>query len=71
MSGEQSVPKRADPRASRPYMPGYGILDAASGKGLLPWSWASERLTRASLSARSIEDAWRRPPLIIVVHSLW
>jgi hypothetical protein len=34
----------AQPRASRPYMPGYGILDENSGKGLLPWSWALERL---------------------------
>ncbi len=62
MSGEQSMPKRADPRASRPYMPGYGILDAASGKGLLPWSWASERLAKAgmpSTSGSSIQ-AWGR-----------
>ncbi|MGH2601414.1 MAG: pyridoxamine 5'-phosphate oxidase family protein [Dehalococcoidia bacterium] len=28
-------------------MPGYGILDAQSGQGLLPWSWAEERLERA------------------------
>jgi hypothetical protein len=25
-------------------MPGYGILDAGEGTGLLPWSWATERL---------------------------
>jgi len=28
-------------------MPGYGIMDAQSGQGLLPWSWAEERLERA------------------------
>ncbi len=28
-------------------MPGYGILDEKSGKGLLPWSWAVERLENA------------------------
>ena len=28
-------------------MPGYGILDANGGRGLLPWAWAVERLTRA------------------------
>jgi len=28
-------------------MPGYGIVDANSGKGLLPWDWAVERLTRS------------------------
>ena len=32
------------PSASRPYMPGYGILPAGEGSGLLPWSWAEERL---------------------------
>ena len=28
-------------------MPGYGLLDAAQGTGLLPWSWAVERLERS------------------------
>jgi nitroimidazol reductase NimA-like FMN-containing flavoprotein (pyridoxamine 5'-phosphate oxidase superfamily) len=28
-------------------MPGYGILDADKGKGLLPWRWAMERLEKA------------------------
>ncbi len=31
-------------RISRPYMPGYGTLPANEGTGLLPWSWAEERL---------------------------
>ncbi len=26
-------------------MPGYGILDERGGTGLLPWSWANERLS--------------------------
>ncbi len=45
----ESNPSRphAGPRASRPHMPGYGILDESAGKGLLPWSWAVERLTEA------------------------
>jgi hypothetical protein len=33
------------PRASRPSMPGYGIVGPDEGRGLLPWSWADERLT--------------------------
>jgi hypothetical protein len=28
-------------------MPGYGILDPGAGTGLLPWSWAVERLTNS------------------------
>jgi PPOX class probable F420-dependent enzyme len=35
----------AAPRASRPYMPGYGVQPSGGGSGLLPWSWAVERLT--------------------------
>ena len=33
--------------AGRPYMPGYPLLDASGGRGLLPWSWAEERLEQA------------------------
>ncbi|TME13797.1 MAG: pyridoxamine 5'-phosphate oxidase, partial [Chloroflexi bacterium] len=35
------------PIASRPHMPGYGILGAGEGTGLLPWSWAQERLEQS------------------------
>ena len=28
-------------------MPGYGTLAATEGSGLLPWSWAEERLARS------------------------
>lgn len=35
------------PKASRPNMPGYGLLPADKGSGLRPWKYAVERLTRA------------------------
>lgn len=31
----------------RPFMPGYGTLRADQGTGLLPWSWAEQRLREA------------------------
>ena len=34
----------SDPNATRPYMPGYDIVGPDEGRGLLPWSWAEERL---------------------------
>jgi hypothetical protein len=34
-----------EPRATRPHMPGYGTQPADEGTGLLPWSWAVERLS--------------------------
>lgn len=36
-----------EPVATRPHMPGYGILPEGEGRGLLPWSWAQERLERS------------------------
>jgi hypothetical protein len=36
-----------EPIATRPHMPGYGIAPADGGHGLLPWSWAEERLTQS------------------------
>ena len=35
----------SDPIARRPYMPGYDVEGGDSG--LLPWSWATDRLTRS------------------------
>jgi hypothetical protein len=32
---------------TRPFMPGYGTLGPTEGSGLLPWSWAEERLTQS------------------------
>ncbi len=40
---KQSAPA---PIASRPRMPGYGIVAAAEGQGLLPWSWAVARMRK-------------------------
>ena len=37
----------AAPVADRPVMPGYGVLPAGEGSGLLPWEEAERRLTVA------------------------
>jgi hypothetical protein len=37
----------SEPRVDRPHVPGYGI--PKSTKGVLPWSWAVERLERATI----------------------
>lgn len=51
-------------------MPGYGIVSAAEGDGLLPWSWARERLAKA----RNYFLATTRPggaPHVMPVWGLW
>jgi PPOX class probable F420-dependent enzyme len=35
----------AGPAPDRPWMPGYGVLPADEGSGLLPWTEAERRLT--------------------------
>jgi Pyridoxamine 5'-phosphate oxidase len=36
---------KSSPRASRPHAPGYGL--PKGNKGLLPWSWAEQRLKQS------------------------
>src|SRR4030081_968866 len=42
---KKKLSPNAKPRASRPHMPGYGLPTA--GTGLLPWSWAEQRLKKS------------------------
>lgn len=58
------------PRAARPNMPGYGIVGPDEGEGLLPWSWAAERL----VSSRNYFIATTRPdgrPHVMVIWGCW
>jgi Pyridoxamine 5'-phosphate oxidase len=59
-----------EPRASRPYMPGYGIGAADEGTGLLPWSWAEERLVRSHDYWVTTVDA-RGAPHVMPVWGVW
>jgi hypothetical protein len=63
-----SSTQQSTPRATRPYMPGYGIPDSA--EGILPWSWAAERLA----GAHNYFVATTRPdgrPHVMPVWGLW
>jgi pyridoxine/pyridoxamine 5'-phosphate oxidase len=58
------------PRASRPNLPGYGIVGETEGKGLLPFSWAAERLAKA----RNYFLSTVRPdgsPHVMVIWGVW
>jgi PPOX class probable F420-dependent enzyme len=51
-------------------MPGYGIVGPDEGRGLLPWSWAEERLT----GARNywVATAWPDGrPHVMPVWAVW
>jgi PPOX class probable F420-dependent enzyme len=63
--------ERAEPEATRPSMPPqYGIQAPTEGKGVLPWSWATERLAQT----RGYWLATTRPdgrPHLAVVWGIW
>jgi general stress protein 26 len=62
------MPQR--PVASRPFMPGYGVLPADEGSGLLPWEWAEERL----VASRNYWCATVRPdgrPHVMPIWGVW
>jgi hypothetical protein len=47
--------------ADRPFMPDYGVKAPDEGTGLLPWSWAEERLTSTRYYWVSTVGPDRRP----------
>ena len=61
-------PKRREPEASRPKVPGYKF--SARKTGLLPWKWASDRLRKS----RQYWIATTRPdgaPHLMVIWGVW
>jgi Pyridoxamine 5'-phosphate oxidase len=59
---------KSQPKASRPHMPGYGLPKGK--KGLLPWTWASERLRKSHNYWVATVRADGRPHLM-PVWGLW
>jgi nitroimidazol reductase NimA-like FMN-containing flavoprotein (pyridoxamine 5'-phosphate oxidase superfamily) len=45
MAKKKADSKSQEPKAARPHMPGYGMPTGT--KGLLPWTWAEERLRKS------------------------
>ncbi|MGA9041432.1 MAG: pyridoxamine 5'-phosphate oxidase family protein [Terriglobales bacterium] len=68
MVKKTSVRKHVAPRASRPHAPGYGL--PTTSKGLLPWKWAADRLTKSReywIATTSTDGA----PHVMVIWGLW
>jgi hypothetical protein len=62
------MPRSTEPAASRPDMPGYGLAEGPDG--LMPWSWAEQRLQ----GSHNYWLATVRPdgrPHLMVIWGLW
>jgi hypothetical protein len=68
MARKSTQAKAKEPEATRPIVPGYEFRSRK--KGLLPWSWAVERLKRS----RQYWIATTRPdgtPHLMIIWGLW
>src|SRR5947209_13693831 len=68
MSVKKKIAAKGKPQSSRPHMPGYGL--PKGNKGLLPWSWAEQRLKQSHNFWISTTRPDGRPHTMIV-WGLW
>jgi len=72
MPGKKISAQAEKPKASRPHMPGYGLPSGA--KGLLPWSWADQRLKKSHnywITTVKTDGSTQSSPHTMVVWGLW
>lgn len=66
---------KTQPKTDRPFAPGYGIVGAREGKGLLPWAWVRRKMNRcrtfwlATIQAEI--DSGRGRPHVMPVWGVW
>lgn len=73
MSAKKISRRISEPKASRPHAPGYGLPEG--NEGLLPWSWAEQRLKKShNYWITTIKPGGVKPdgsPHTMVVWGLW
>src|SRR5271154_187044 len=70
---------KSKPKPDRPFAPGYGILGAKEGKGLLPWSWVAKKMNHcrtfwlATIHAdrHIFQNIVQRRPHVMPVWGVW
>jgi nitroimidazol reductase NimA-like FMN-containing flavoprotein (pyridoxamine 5'-phosphate oxidase superfamily) len=64
-------PTQSQPKAGRPFAPGYGIVGAKEGKGLLPWAWVARKLNRCHTFWLITIHARQPRPHVMPVWGVW
>src|SRR5712672_1422826 len=65
---------KLQPKADRPFAPGYGIVGAKDGRGLLPWSWVGRKMNNCRtfwLATIHAGHAGRGRPHVMPVWGVW
>jgi hypothetical protein len=62
---------KVQPNASRPFAPGYGIVGAKEGKGLLPWTWVAKKMNACRTFWLATIHAQQGTPHVMPVWGVW
>ena len=64
-------PAKSEPKADRPFAPGYGIVGAKEGKGLLPWAWVARKMNHCRTFWLSTIHSSHARPHLMPVWGVW
>jgi len=62
---------KPQPKADRPFAPGYGIVGAEQGKGLLPWAWVARKMNQCRTFWLTTIHASQGRPHVMPVWGVW
>src|SRR3979490_3110882 len=70
-SSRLSTTSKSQLQADRPFAPGYGIVGAKDGKGLLPWAWVARKMNNCRTLWLATIHAGRARPHVMPVWGVW
>jgi len=62
---------QSQPKADRPFAPGYGIMAANQGKGLLSWTWVARKMNSCRTFWLATILADHKRPHVMPVWGVW
>ncbi len=64
-------PAKSQPKSDRPFAPGYGIVPAKDGDGLLPWTWVARKMNRCRTFWLTTIHSGQARPHVMPVWGVW
>ncbi len=68
---DSKTPAKSEPAADRPFAPGYGIVGAQDGEGLLPWAWVAQKMNGCRTFWVTTIHATHTRPHVMPVWGVW
>jgi nitroimidazol reductase NimA-like FMN-containing flavoprotein (pyridoxamine 5'-phosphate oxidase superfamily) len=62
---------KSQPKADRPFAPGYGIAGSKDGKGLLPWTWVARKMNGCRTFWLATIHSGQARPHVMPVWGVW